>query len=329
MTATHESPGSDQMSLEDTVAIEIPVPVDAAEAPVTVERTADARLARIHLRGGMMALARAELEQMAGALTLDTPALADLAEARWRSGDLTGAADAAQAHIDAGGIEPMALLICAEALDHAGHLLDARALAAQVLERVGGHVDRLFAGEPRSSAWSTAGLTPTPLPLGTVAWGALAGGQEVADPSEGPWPIISAEAPALAEGNADLAAEAATAASFGPGSAPLSVIEQVDAGREAGRELEAIEASISDGRLTGVAERLALLLRLDRGLAPVVLSRADQALAATGRDDPTVAALQLVRGDAFRSLGHEAEATAAYQRSLRAVAARATIEESS
>ena len=162
------------------------------DGPPSSQRTPDAILARVHLRGGLIALARAELEQMAGAGTLDTPALADLAETRWRSGDLPGAADAAQAHLDAGGIEPMALLIVAEALDAEGHLIDARAIAAQVLERVGGHVDRLFAGETRSSAWSTAGSIPTPLPPGTVAWGALAGGREVGEPDHDAWASMPA-----------------------------------------------------------------------------------------------------------------------------------------
>ncbi len=307
-----------------------PHPVHVADAS---DRSADARLARIHLRGGMIALARAELEQMAGAGTLDTPALADLAETRWRSGDLAGAADAAQAHIDQGGMEPMAILICAEALDTAGQLLDARALAARVLEQVGGHVDRLFAGEARSQAWSTAGSIPTPLPLGTVAWGALAGGREVGDPAEVTWPAIPVEPfGASIEGlEAAGAGSPGTVSSTGSnGAAPSprgNLTETVEAGRAAGRELDAVEAAIAKGQLIGVPERLALLLRLDRALAAVVLSQADQALGTTSRDDPAVAALHLVRGDALRSLGHESDALSAYQQSMRAVAARATAEE--
>src|SRR3954452_16669389 len=46
------------------------------------KRSAEVRLARLHLRGGMLALARAELEQLAGSGGLDVDALADLAEAR-------------------------------------------------------------------------------------------------------------------------------------------------------------------------------------------------------------------------------------------------------
>jgi hypothetical protein len=271
---------------------------------------------------------------MAGAGTLDTPALADLAETRWRSGDLAGAADAAQAHLDAGGEEPMAMLIVAEALDLEGHLIDARGLAARVLERVGGHVDRLFAGEPRSSAWSTAGSIPTPLPRGTVAWGALAGGREVSEPEHGAWmagvdaadAVLPVEAMEL-EGVGDEGAAGEPAATLPPAYPRGTISDLVDAGRAAGRELDAVEAAIAEGRLTGVPERLGLLLRVDRALAPVILSHAEQALATTTHDDAIVAALHLVRGDAFRSLGHEAEANAAFQQSLRALAARATTEE--
>ena len=302
------------------------------DGPERAERTPDARLARIHLRGGMLALARAELEQMAGAGTLDVEALADLAEARWRSGDLSGAAVAAQAHIDAGGGEPIPFLICAEALDAAGHLIDARALAARVLERVGGQVDRLFAGESGSAAWSSAGSTPTPLPNGTVPWGGLVGGREVHDPDPDLWAAASApEAQAeRAEGDPADAAdrEVPTDDRSAQPARPGSLTELLDAGRVAGHELGSVEKSIEDGLLEGVAERLALLLRHDRGLAPVILSQADSALAVTDIDETTMAALHLVRGDAYRMLGREVEAMSAYHRSMRALTARATGKES-
>ena len=84
----------------------LPGPTDDQAAAAT--RSADARLARVHLRGGLLTLARATLEGMAGAGTLDRDAMADLAEVRWRSGDLEGAADAARAHQASGGEEPLA-----------------------------------------------------------------------------------------------------------------------------------------------------------------------------------------------------------------------------
>jgi hypothetical protein len=122
-------------------------------APAGDTRDVDVRLARIHLRGGLLALARAELETMAGQGTLDRSALADLAEVRWRGGDLVGAGEAAQAHLDAGGDELMALVVHVEALEARGHGAEARALAARVAERAGPDLDDLFAGQRRAAAW--------------------------------------------------------------------------------------------------------------------------------------------------------------------------------
>lgn len=281
-----------------------------------VARSVDARLARLHLRGGLLALARAELEHMAGADTLDVSGLADLAEVRWRNGDLLGAAEAASAHLESGGDEPMAMIICAEALDHDGHLLDARALAARALERVGGQIDRLFAGQPRSSAWSSTGSTQLPLAPGTMTWGGLAGGVEVHQPEPSIWAASAAvtdDAPAH---------DAAM-----PAGSDSSLAERVEVSGAAGRELEAIEGAITAQRLNGVPERLALLLRTDRALAPLILVQADRALAAVRRDDPIVAGLHLLCGDTLRALGRESDATAAFGRSLRAVAARSTDKE--
>lgn len=283
---------------------------------VQEERIVDARLARLHLRGGLLALARAELEHMAGAGTLDISALADLAEVRWRNGDLMGAAEAASAHMEAGGDEPMAMIICAEALDHDGHLLDARALAARALERVGSQIDRLFAGQPRSSAWSTAGSTQLPLAPGTMTWGGLAGGLEVHQPEPSIWAATAAETGDVPAHEADT-----------PGGPVGSIAERIEIGRAEGDELGSIEDAITAQRLHGVPERLALLLRADRALAPLILSHADRALDAVRRDDPIVAALHLLRGDALRALGRESDATAAFGRSLRAVAARSTDKE--
>jgi hypothetical protein len=117
-------------------------------------RSVDGRLARIHLKGGLIALARAELETMAGQISLDLEALADLAEARWRSGDLLGAGEAAQAHLARGGDELMAMVVAVEALTAQGRTIDARRLAAQVIERSDGDLDPIFAGQPRAQLWS-------------------------------------------------------------------------------------------------------------------------------------------------------------------------------
>ena len=119
-------------------------------------RTSEARLVRLHLRGGMLGLAHASLEHRAGVETLDREALADLAEARWRTGDLEGAAEAADAHLQARGDEPIARIIAAERSARDGHILDARQLATQVQGQVGEGLERLFAGEPRSAVWPPA-----------------------------------------------------------------------------------------------------------------------------------------------------------------------------
>jgi len=303
-------------------------------------RSADARLARLHLRGGLIALARAELEHMAGAGTLDREALVDLAEARWRSGDVDGAAEAAEAHLAAGGREPIAHVIAAEALDRRGHMIDARGHSALVMERLGRGVERLFAGESRSSAWPSE----NPGVMDNHAsdpgrWGLLVGGIEVADPNTQTWVLI--EPPhAMHDGQQGVGAPRngksfAARAGAPPGPVLLtpvgpgaSLSELVDAGRAEGLELEVVEGQIARGELAGVPERLALLLRMDRALAPIILSLADKVIATRAPDASSLSALHVLRGDVYRSLGREADATAAFQEAMRALGGRPTPEES-
>ncbi len=111
------------------------------------------RLARLHLRMGSLALARAELESFAGRGSLDEPALLDLAEARWRTGDLAGAGEAANAAIDRGVDDPLALVVASEAVAGLGRPAEARRLAGRALEATGATLDVLFAGMPRSTIW--------------------------------------------------------------------------------------------------------------------------------------------------------------------------------
>jgi hypothetical protein len=101
------------------------------------------------------------------------------------------------------------------------------------------------------------------------------------------------------------------------------------AGRAAGRELEAVEELLAQGQLQAGAERLAVLLRMDAALAPVILSIADRAIAAGGRSVDGVSALHIVRGDAYRGMGRQLEADAAYQEAMRALPARPPTKESS
>lgn len=312
------------------------VPENGASA-----RSADARLARLHLRGGLIALARAELEHMAGAGTLDREALVDLAEARWRSGDVDGAAEAAEAHLAAGGTEPIAHVVAAEALDRRGHMIDARGHSALVMERMGRGVERLFAGESRSSAWPSE--TPGVMDSGASdpgRWGLLVGGREVADPDTRTWVLLEppdamhidiGQGSGIPRNGKSFAARAGAPPGpvlltpVGPGA---SLSELVDAGRTEGLELELVGDQIARGELAGVPERLALLLRMDRALAPVILSLADRVIATRAPDASSLSALHLLRGDAYRTLGREADATTAFQEAMRALAGRPTPEES-
>jgi hypothetical protein len=286
-----------------------PLPGPTDDQATAVERSADARLARVHLRGGLLTLARATLEGMAGAGTLDRDAMADLAEVRWRSGDLEGAADAARAHQASAGDEPLAALIIAEAMARSGNEDEANPIAGSLYERVGGAVDVLFAAEPRSPIW------PPPdegwMPVGAAEpghWGLLVGGSEVADPGDDAWQLQVIEQPPLAPAMAPLGR-----GSVGhPGGAD-STGAVVIGGRIAGEELETVDRAIAAGDVAAAVSRLGVLLRLDPALAPIILSAADRAAATVSAGSRHLSAIHLVRGDAYRSLGREVEAAAAYQ----------------
>ena len=133
----------------------------AAASPAPSDRPVTLRMAGLHLRMGQHPLARAELEACAGRGTLDEPALLDLAEVRWRTGDLAGAGEAANALLARGREEPLALVIAAEAVAALGRPGEARRLAGRALAQVAGPLDPVFAGLPRSSLWPD---DPAPVP---------------------------------------------------------------------------------------------------------------------------------------------------------------------
>jgi hypothetical protein len=84
-------------------------------------------------------------------------------------------------------------------------------------------------------------------------------------------------------------------------------------GRLAGQELERVDRSLAAGDIRSAGQRLAVLLRLDPALAPVILSAAERAAAARPTIAGDLSAIHLVRGDAYRILGREVEAAAAYR----------------
>ncbi len=149
-----------------------PKPAEPAEPPPVTSTTrplprigsgdhqAALLLAHLHLRLGSLALARAELETLAGRDALDDTGLVDLAEARWRTGDVAGAGEAAAVILGDGDDGPLvALVVAAEAALLRGRPSEARRYAAKAVTAAGGNVDAVFAGMPRGPVWPVDKLT--------------------------------------------------------------------------------------------------------------------------------------------------------------------------
>jgi hypothetical protein len=208
---------------------------------------------------------------MAGNGTLDDEGLIDLAEARWRTGDLTGAGEAANVALAAGSEAIVALVIAAEATAAAGRPAEARRLASRALELADLSVSDVFAGMPRASIWPIEPGTPT-----------------VAEP------LFGAEASAVAAGSAGAVTHTAGLWDDSVGEIDLpDPAAALDAGRSA----------LADGRIAVGALHLAIVLRLAPALAPAVLDALEP------YDGPELA---LVKGDAYRLVGHERDARVAF-----------------
>jgi hypothetical protein len=270
----------------------------------------DRRLATLHLRLGDLALARAELEDLHRQEALDAPGLADLAEARWRSGDLEAAEAAATDHLAAGGSRPIARAIAAEAATAAGRPGEARAHVEALGPVDAEALEHLFAGMPRRAFWPSAPNAPI-------------------EPPETMFGTDRARTP----GRGRPAAERLTAAPSPHADAPPTVgqprmdglwtddepglVDPAAATRrrpaapaeELVRAREELASGDSGASARGLA-RLALVLRLDPALAADVLGALGP-----GRD----AATMLVRGDACRLLGRTLEAEAAFAAAARAL----------
>ena len=286
----------------------------------------DGRLARVHLRGGLLTLARASLEQMAGVGALDREALADLAEARWRSGDLEGAAEAAVAHprpaarADGApdrGRGPPRHREQADARRHRGEVARGSAEAWTGCSRGSRAAPR---GRLELPDWMD-GARADP-----AAGACSPGAARSRDPEPGTWRLVPPPgSDRRSPGRAALAAAMPPRRPADP-----ATLDQAAAalGRAAGEELEVAEQELAMGLIPDAVDRLALVLRFDPALAPVILSMADRALMAPGDRQQGLVALHLLRGDAYRGLGREMEAADAYQEAMRALSARATVKES-
>ena len=121
------------------------------------------RLARLHLRLGQLPLARAQLEALAGRAALDEGALLDLAEARWRTGDLAGAGEAAGALLARGRDDALALLIVAESVAAVGRPGEARPQSARAQAMIEGPLRWFGAVEFAYDGKELAAFQVTPL----------------------------------------------------------------------------------------------------------------------------------------------------------------------
>jgi tetratricopeptide (TPR) repeat protein len=276
------------------------------DAPVRAPRATDLVLAGVHLRLGSLGLARAELEAMAGQDALDEEALLDLAEARWRTGDLPGAGDAAQAYLASGGESAVGYVIAAEAVAAIGRPTEARTLAAEALERADAGLDAIFAGMPRSLIWP-ADSSDVGVPAGTLFDG-LGRASRSLDRQPEPTPPASAIPPPVVPPPVVPSAEPEPRAGD-PGLWDRSNVERAARPEPptAERELAAGREALTAGDVESAVLHLGVALRLAPALAPAILDAASGTPA-----ERTSAALELLRGDAYRLVGHETAAQQAY-----------------
>ena len=286
-------------------------------------RPTDLVVARLHLRVGLLGMARSELETLAGSAELDLPGILDLAEARWRTGDLRGAGEAAAAYLALaarGGLEPegpVAHAIVAEAAALRGHDAEAAEAVAGAITILRAELDdpaalepaldRLFAGIPPRGPWpepEEARVAPVTMPRRL------------------PWQLPSAE----------IAAEADQGTGVGSAEGPPEQVAPSPAVELLGEGLDALAAS-EPGR---AAVALGLALRSDPGSAPDVIAAVEEAGALAGATgeagadassgragsapDPGRASLAVVQGDALRAAGRDDEAALSYDLARRLAA---------
>ena len=279
----------------------------------TTQRSPDLVLARLHLRLGSLSLARAELETLAGKDMLDAEGVVDLAEARWRTGDITGAGEAAALVIEDDEGPVLALVVAAEAAAARGRPTEARRLAAKALAASDGSIDAIFAGMPRSPAWPPDPAAPPPSPTtmfdsphpgrgsgGRPARPAAPAASSAAGDVTGTPPTSDGPTGAAPDGAAGLWDDHLAAAAEAEAESAAAVEAALPSGEEA---LETGRALLDAGDANGAALQLALVLRIAPALAPAVIDVIGD------RHDPGLA---FVRGDAYRLVGRELDARRAY-----------------
>ena len=279
-----------------------PSPYEAADSIPADDPSLQMRIARIQLRTGSLTSARAQLESLSGRNVLDTAGALDLAEARWRTGELHGAGEAAVAYLDAGGGEALGFVIAAEAAALAGRNAEARRYVEEAQLRILTSLDSIFAGTPRKAMFAANGWKAKAEPnktLATVSPVTVAPTvepvvQAVAEPTTESLPIESPTEPAVTDA-------AATEASAPDAATRLAVESNI---ADAETEVKAGIALLETGD--------ALLAALHFGIAVRMTPESAQTvLAAIG--DRRDLALELVRGDALRMQGHESDAGQAYR----------------
>ncbi len=233
------------------------------------------------MRSGAYALARAELEALAGSDDLDRDGILDLAEVRWRSGDLAGASVAAAAWLEDGADEgaegALAHVIGAEAAAARGAHDVAAAHVAAAAPGLGDRatLDAILAGIAARADWPWEAATPPSPPAvvpeppagGCSSPPLLAGGTV-------PTPAFALDAPV-----APVAAQLARSGAALVGDAPERAVVL-----------------------------LALALRADRAAAEAVLA----ALDAVEPGPAHAAAFAFVRAEALRAAGRHEESRIAY-----------------
>jgi len=291
-------------------------PYEPAQTRPADDGLVQLRLARVHLRTGAFTIARGELEALASRDQLNPSGVLDLAEVRWRMGELQGAGEAAAAYIASGGDDSLGYVIAAEAAAMANHPSEARRHVEAALRRHLGELEPIFAGIRPHASWSSGRGTDAgvgvaePAPVEHVAVEQVAIEPAPVEPAPvepapvepAPVPEADAHEPGLTGREANVTAGSASATS--PETVPdVEEPEPTPIAVEAGAEIESGRVYLIADDAMMAALHFAVALRLAPGSAGAVLD-------AIG--DRQELPLQLVRGDALRMLGMEGDAGRAY-----------------